>query len=282
MDITIMGSAAAEAVPSLWCNCECCKTAIKNGGKDIRCRTAYLIDDDTCVDCGPDIFTQSVRYGMKWEKLDRLLITHPHSDHCDAIEMSWRRKGFANFVRPLEMVGSPKVKDMIKNVLIGNEEMNGNLFEETLHIHFVEAQPGAPIQSGDMEILPLRANHGAWKEAACLNYIIRRGNHALLIANDTGFWSEETWQIAAGANVELAIIDCTCALAYPDSVDGHMGANIAVKFRDRLLQDKVLAPNGRAIVNHFSHNGNSIHELLEAFFVPKGIQVGYDGMRIQL
>ena len=66
MRITILGSAAAEAVPSLWCQCEVCRQARQNGGKDLRRRTSYLIDQDTMIDFGPDAFWQSIAFGIDW------------------------------------------------------------------------------------------------------------------------------------------------------------------------------------------------------------------------
>ena len=64
MRIQILGSAAAEAVPALWCECECCEYARKHGGKDIRRRCSYWVDDDTLADFGPDANWQSVACGI--------------------------------------------------------------------------------------------------------------------------------------------------------------------------------------------------------------------------
>jgi phosphoribosyl 1,2-cyclic phosphate phosphodiesterase len=36
------------------------------------------------------------------------------------------------------------------------------------------------------------------------------------------------------------------------------------------------------VVNHFSHHGQTLHEELCAWFAPHGIQVGYDGMVIDV
>ena len=56
MILKVLGSAAAEAVPALWCECDTCRVARKNGGKDIRRRSSYLLDKDTIIDFGPDAF----------------------------------------------------------------------------------------------------------------------------------------------------------------------------------------------------------------------------------
>ena len=38
MKITYLGTAAAESIPALFCNCTWCRQAKANGGKDVRSR----------------------------------------------------------------------------------------------------------------------------------------------------------------------------------------------------------------------------------------------------
>ena len=52
--VTILGSAAAEGIPAMFCNCRVCVEAWKNGGKDIRLRMAYKFNEHVRVDFGPD------------------------------------------------------------------------------------------------------------------------------------------------------------------------------------------------------------------------------------
>ena len=278
MKITILGSAAAEAVPSLWCNCEYCREAVKRGGKDLRRRAAYLIDRDTLVDFGPDIADQCRDLRLDWEKLERILITHPHSDHCNAVDMLWRRPGFAQKVRPLEMLGSADVLTYIDGLLNALGKPADEDAAAFLRLDFRTVEPNSRLRSGDLEILALRARHCP----GALNYILKRGGVSVLIANDTATWEEDTWKTAAGAEADLAIIDSTMGVVYPDGDGGHMGVNVVLRFRDRLLRERILKPGGRAIANHFSHNGNALQEALEAFYTPHGIAVGYDGLTIDL
>ncbi|MBQ4106858.1 MAG: hypothetical protein IJC73_04685 [Lentisphaeria bacterium] len=278
MKITILGSAAAEAVPSLWCNCTYCRQAVERGGKDFRRRTAYLIDRDTLVDFGPDIADQCRDAALDWNLLERVLITHPHSDHCNVTDMLWRQPGYAQNVRPLEMLGTAEVLAYITQRLdaLGKPEDADTC--EYLKLTYRTIEPNSTLTSGDLEILAPKANHCP----GALNFILRRGGKSVLIANDTAIWEDASWQFAAGAGVDLAIIDSTAALRYPDNNGGHMGVDVVCRFRDRLLQNGILKPDGMAIANHFSHNGNSLHADLEAFYTPHGIAVGYDGMTIEL
>ena len=54
MKIKVLGTAAATSMPLAFCNCEVCKKARINGGKDIRKRTSIVINDEMLIDLGPD------------------------------------------------------------------------------------------------------------------------------------------------------------------------------------------------------------------------------------
>ena len=59
--IQILGSAAAEGIPAIFCNCRVCTEAWKNGGKDIRMRAAYKLNDEVRIDFGPDSLAQEYK-----------------------------------------------------------------------------------------------------------------------------------------------------------------------------------------------------------------------------
>ncbi len=279
MRIVFMGSAAAEAVPSLWCRCECCRKAAANGGKDIRRRTCYKIDEDTLVDFGPDAFWQMQEFGVDCEKIKRLFHTHQHEDHFNPVELSWRHRGYARDVLPLDLYGTPEVQQRGVDVMAAIGADDPSRWENTV---FHTMQPGDALDAGDgMTVLAIPANHSAVNS---LNYLITRGGKSVLIAHDTGFWQDAAWRVMEGHTADAVIFDGTCGTVNPDAgwKGGHMGCRTGVKFRDELLKRGMLKPNGLAVANHFSHNGNSLQANLEGFFASYGIEVGFDGKVIEL
>ena len=54
MKIQIMGTAAYERVPAMFCTCAACDYARKNKGKAIRSQAQTLINDDLLIDFGQD------------------------------------------------------------------------------------------------------------------------------------------------------------------------------------------------------------------------------------
>ena len=54
MRIKYLGTAAAEGVPGIFCDCENCKRARKLGGKNIRTRSQAILDDTLLIDFPAD------------------------------------------------------------------------------------------------------------------------------------------------------------------------------------------------------------------------------------
>ena len=273
MEIKILGTAAAEAMPAIWCECETCAKARQLGGKDLRRRTCYLIDDDTLVDFGPDAFWQVNAFAIDLLKIKRIIYTHRHSDHLNPLELLWRRKGFSAVSRNINVFGSPQVFHRI--IMAAADE--GTTYDlKDLHLTPNILRAGEHVEDDGFVILPLPANHDAG--GSPFFYILSRNGRKILIGNDTGNPPEEAWSLMAGQEVDVALLDCTGALAHPDTFNGHMGANTVVKVRDRLLECGALKADTPVYANHFSHNGHALHADLEAFFTPKGIGVAYDGL----
>ena len=279
MKVTFLGTAAAEGIPALWCECPICQQAKELGGKDFRCRCSYLIDSDTMVDFGPDAFRQVADYKIDLTKLARVIFTHPHEDHLAPAEFTWRRAPwFSQVSHELTVIGAPSIFCTI--IAFAATHCNAIYDLRDLRLRPVAVDPGLWLQDGDIELLPLRANHCPGQNG--MIYVIRRGGRNFLLANDTGYLAESEWECLKGVRLDLVSIDCTCAFGSPDLRDNHMGVNTVLAFRDRLAELGCLTPESRVFVNHFSHNGKALHSDLEAFFLPRGIGVAFDGMCVEL
>ena len=81
MKIKVLGTAAYERVPAMFCSCPICNYAREHGGKEVRTQAQVLINDDLLVDFGQDSFYHSLRFGVDFQQIKNILITHSHSDH---------------------------------------------------------------------------------------------------------------------------------------------------------------------------------------------------------
>lgn len=274
MKIKILGSAAAEGWPAIFCECDVCQTARRTRGKDVRRRTSYLIDDTILVDLGPDAFWQSMEFDVDLAKLDAVFFTHSHEDHCNPTELLWHRPGFSLVTRQLELFGDQAVIDKLTGSLEGRDVAKYK-FNTTVLL------PGQTIEFNGYQVTAVLANHAAPPEKP-LNYIFRAPDGtAALIGNDSGWWCDETWQTVAQHRLDIAIIEGTMGLKNPDWDRCHLGVAASVRVRDRLAELGVLQEGAQVVVNHFSHNGGGSHQQLCDYFQPHGMHVGYDGLTLQ-
>ena len=76
MKLHYLGTAAAEAIPAVWCNCEVCKKIRKTRGKDVRTRSQVLINDDLMVDFPQDSYMHMLQNDLEFYKLKYVIFTH--------------------------------------------------------------------------------------------------------------------------------------------------------------------------------------------------------------
>lgn len=272
MTFTILGTAAAEGWPALWCPCEACSEARRLGGKNIRHRTCYQLGDRIHVDFGPDSFARMLQLGLQYHRLEHLLITHSHYDHICPQELGYRREGFTH--APAEDIltihGNQAVRKTLGQI--------GHTLEEC-RARFAPITPFEPIELGEgVTATPLEADHAGDEEAVI--YLFERGDRAILQGNDTGWFPEATWDLLATKQLDVAIIECT----YGPREGGrhHLGANEVIEIREHLLKIGTLTSDSRVIATHFSHNGGWLHDQLVDHFAPYDIEVAFDGMQLEL
>ncbi len=273
MDIKVLGTAAAEGWPALFCTCEACRRAKQKGGRNIRRRTAYAINDDTLVDFGQDIFWQTLQFGVDLTTVGHLLVTHSHVDHLNTVDLQWRAPGFSRVPQELAVYGNQAVLNRL------DTELEKDLSD--YGIRPVLVQSGETFQAGNLTVTALAAQHMGNEEEA-LNFIIRDNQSELLIANDTGWWEEATWSRLQQHCLNAAFVESTTGLHNPEQYTNHLGCRSTVHVLNRLRAMGAVHDNTDAWAIHFSHNGGALHEHLCEFFAPHGINVAYDGLTISV
>ncbi len=275
MKIQFLGTAAAEGIPALYCQCDVCKEANEKRGRFIRSRCQTLINDDLLLDFGPDTYYHMLTYQVPLDRIHHVLITHNHSDHFYSNELCFRRKGYASKVEeePLFVYGADSVYQEALRV-IKSENM-----EQYVQARFV--QPFESFQIKDYTIIPLKANHD--KNAGPLNYIIRQNDKTILYAHDTGYYSEEVWKFLEKLYIhfDLISLDCTAGLL-TNWKDHHLSFDCFLEVIERLKEMKLIDQHTKIMANHFSHNGQAGYEKMRENALKHHVEVTYDGMIIEI
>ncbi len=270
MKLQIFGTAAAECMPALFCNCEYCREARKLGGKNIRTRSQALVNGDLLIDLPADTYLHFLTNGIEGDLIKYLLITHPHPDHLYAEEFERRGYPFAHGMREktLEVhcgAGAIRRIEKIPNV-------------QNIRVHRIA--PYQPTKVGDYTVTALPARHMDDPAEEPYIYIIQSKDASLLYAHDTGYFFDEVLDYIEKEKLYFDCIsfDCTNVSMPSSDKGGHMGIYNILRLNNRLEAIGASSEKTVKIINHFSHNGNPLQHILEEKVRPYGWLAAYDGM----
>lgn len=271
MELTYLGTAAAEGIPGIFCACDTCREAMRRGGKDLRTRSQAIVDDRLLIDLPPDTYMHMLRDGVDLAGIEHVIFTHTHSDHFTPAELFYRRPYFSYPAATMTMYGNDALKSKADELMAASGTTYGKS-----QLACRELTEFETYDIGGYTVVPLLARHD--KREKCLIYMIGKDGRWLLYGNDTGIFPDATWQYIAGRRFDAISLDCTFCLRGEGS--NHMGAPDLIDMRRRLEDIGCTHPHTQFIATHFSHNGHALHADLEEALRPHGFQVAYDGMKV--
>lgn len=276
MKISYLGTAAADGWPAVFCRCDACKRARERGGKSIRTRSQAMIDDTLLIDLPPDTYMHMVTQNLDLGGVQSLIVTHSHQDHFYPLELIMRAAPYAHDPEGvLTVYGNANVKRLYEIALA--EEDDSQNFHDVVKFEPVDWHSKVTTADG-YRITALPANHK--KNERCCTFLIEKDGKSIFYGNDSGFYPEETWEALSGHPLDLVSFDSTMGGA-PGGWS-HMGLEDNIRAAERFKQIGCADENTKFVVNHFSHNGQLLHEELEEYVKPYGFIVSYDGMEIEI
>ena len=282
----MIGSGAAEAIPSPMCRCPVCEGARLSRGKDIRSRSCFRVSPALQIDFGPDQFYQSVVLGNDLTTLTDLLITHTHADHLAFPELDMRAMALAGAEQPVNVYVSRAGCEWLSRAT-APYKYSSLTYEPCYRLVPVEFY--RPFTAGGLQVTPLKGNHSGYGEGeSSVNYLIGLSDgKTLLYATDTGYFLEETFDFLQGVPVDHLVVEGTFGdspFFREERTEGHMGCAGVLAVTRRLLKQGTLGAFSRVVVTHINHKHSLTHERMQAFYdardVGVSILVGYDGMEI--
>jgi phosphoribosyl 1,2-cyclic phosphate phosphodiesterase len=284
MQITFLGTSAANAYPEAFCNCENCQRARLLGGKSLRKRSAALINDDLLIDLGPDIMAASQMHNIPLTNVCYCLQTHPHADHLDLSHLLSRSPGYGVVGAPrLHFYASAGTLEHIYQTFrkkLADYNLGDPQAEDELNLKIHQVDTFKPFRFGVYQVIPLPANHAL--DSGALLYAITSHEKSILYATDTAPFLEATWQAFQQFKLQfdLVVLDHTYG---PDETGGdHLSAHQVSQHAERLRAGGFLKGSGRLFATHIAHQGNPVHPLLVEFAARHGYDVAYDGLSIKV
>lgn len=278
MKIRYLGTAAAEGVPAMFCNCNFCQMVRAMGPSEFRTRSQVLVDDVLSVDFPSEAFVHSLQSGVSFANLKYILFTHSHFDHCYAHDFVLHGYKYARSLEPLlsiygnseilKVFGECTAREMLPDVLS--------------HIKLTQIEPYTAFYAGEYRVLTIKAKH-CLNEVALL-YYIEKGGKGYLHLYDTKRLEMEDFGFlkANGAHADVVSLDCTYLTNTERSNARHMGLDDDVYERDLLLSSGIADSQTKFVLTHFSHNGNPSRANVNALADKFGFIAAYDGMLLEI
>jgi phosphoribosyl 1,2-cyclic phosphate phosphodiesterase len=268
MKIRLLGTGAADGIPGFFINNEVSTYAKKHGGKDMRTRSAALIDGCIKIDLPPDTICQMHRDRLDASEWTALVFTHSHEDHLAVSEIQYALYPFTELEQlPFTIYGNAKIKQLIRARY------------PYWPIEFVEMTSFGEYRHADYKITALPANHEIEEE--CLNLLFERDGQTLLYATDTGIWKDPTFEFLAGKRLDCLVIECTEGFN-DSSYLGHLNFERLKVVLARLRESGAVHDGTRVVTTHHAHSGGACHDDLERVLGEMGAEPGFDGQVIEV
>ena len=109
------GTSDAAGIPAPLCRCSVCEEARRIGGKAVRLRSGFRLNDKVMLDLGADAVVQSMKYGDMAE-VKHILITHTHEDHFNThmiMQVMWSKE---HIQEPLHFYLTDRAFEMVEHL----------------------------------------------------------------------------------------------------------------------------------------------------------------------
>ncbi len=262
----MLGSGTSHGVPFIACDCAVCQSA---DPRDKRTRPSILIDLEprgagheplvrdavryVLVDTTPDLRQQCLAHDVR--RVDAVLFTHAHADHVC---------GFDDIRRFCQLQQSPMpcygdeatfadLRRMFSYVFEGPRQQGGGVPQVRASVI------GGPFTLGGVEIVPVPLLHGILPVLG-----FRLGRFAYL--TDCNRIPDASWPLLEG--VSTIVLDAL--RARPHST--HFSVDEAVRVASRLGVERT----------YFTHVTHDLGHAETCARLPRGVQLAYDGLVIDL
>lgn len=268
MKVLILGTGGADGIPALYGSTRVDQIARSQKGKEVRSRSAAIVDDHLKIDLGPDTWNQCVQNSINPNDWSSLFITHSDDDHLTLSEIQYALFPFVSHEKlEFTIYCSQQVKTLIQSRY------------PKWPIDIVALQAFSPVRLLKYEVTPIRATHKPDEE--CFNYIFHDGQKSFLYGTDTGIYCEETFEYLAGKRIDAMVLECSDG-HHKTPYLGHMDLVQCLHVVERLRASNAVAENAQIFTTHHTSKGDASHSELEEILAPYRMQPAFDGMLMEI
>ena len=256
------------------------------GGKNLRGPAAVLLEPDIRIDYGEDGALQ--RLGLDEGPVQHLVMTHGHSDHLQP-------KGILAFAsrqaNGIDVYGNNMVIDAIEFAATHEWDAQAGRFlskKSGADVRLHRVGPGDTFSVSDATFTALPANHFIDKidmipAQQALNYVIERGGKTLLYGLDSSYPLPAAMAALRRRRFDAVVFDATFGDMEIDLTGtGHMNFSIVAELVAELRHADAIDDDTIVLGSHLSLAAVEPHDDIAGKMAARGLQLPYDGMRLEL
>ncbi len=254
MKIVLVGSGTSQGIPIIGCKCETC---LSDNPKDKRLRASVYVEVNEVkilIDTSIDFRQQMLRAGIT--DLDAVLFTHHHVDHI--MGMDDLRQINQRYRKYIDIYGNRLTLNEIKITFryALDEELKRYWCVPLVNFNYIENKN---FNVKGIEIIPIEVYHGRIK---IFGY--RIGNFAY-ITDASKIPNEEMKKLE---NLDVLILNALRKAPHPTHFNLEQATEIALELKAK-----------KTYFTHITHDLK--HEEINKI-LPKNVELGYDGLEIEI
>lgn len=284
-----LGTAAADVLPNPFCNCPICTDA-RDRGDSGRLRSLFLLDEESLIDCGPDLASAAMRHRVDLTGIRRIFLTHTHEDHfCPSnaglLLMSCTRPDVAVDLYCSEEAAAFMLQASTSIMAMGYGLLDSVEAVEKEIVRICPVLPGRGFDAGGYQVMPVRTTHRASGVETALNYRFTKNGRSILYACDTGWYVKESLELLRNSQLDVLVMEGTWGSRDDQPEDSHLHGRAFVRELEIFSDYKIIRSDTRIFCTHINHKHEWNHEAYQAFFdsaTPFHVTVARDGMKVDL
>ena len=258
MKLTLLGTGTSQGVPTIGCRCEVC---LSQDSHDKRLRTSAMVEVEgrrIIIDCGPDFREQMLRANLR--EIDAILLTHEHKDHTGGLD-DVRAFNFVDFpiIRVVDIYATERTAATVRKDF--DYAFVEDKYRGVPEIRLHEIDGITPFNIKGIDIMPIAGRHSTRFNVTGFRF----GKLAYM----TDFKEIDSSEIEKLKGVEVLVINALRWEPHPSHFSVEEACAIAARVKPR-----------RTILTHLSHEIG--HHATSPERLPQGVELGYDGMVIEL
>ncbi|MCB1159320.1 MAG: MBL fold metallo-hydrolase, partial [Leptospiraceae bacterium] len=249
-----LGTGTSHGVPLIACTCKTCSS---DNPKNTRYRTSVFLEVENThilIDTPPEFRLRALEYGI--EKIDTVLFTHAHSDHCSGLDDIRRFNEIQKASIPI-YGNSESLIDLRKRFQYIFEQTQEGGGKPKITLSLIQNEQ--EFYLGSLAILPLTVLHGTIPVTA-----FRIQNFAYM--TDVSEIPDSVFPLLKG--LEILVLDALRTEPHPTHFNLSQAIEAAMKIGAK-----------KTYFTHISHRLE--HEETEKN-LPDGMFMAYDGLELEI